>query len=350
LTQPSPAFDPPASADTIAQLRALARAQNDLLTSNGALAASREATAFLESILNATKDCVIVLALDGTLAFMNAGGQAIMEIDDFALVEGSPWPTLWEDEFNQASLDAMKAARDGQIGHFIGRAQTTRNVPRWWDVTVSPVFGAAGVPEMLLSISRDITVAKTLELQQQLLANELSHRIKNILTIAQAIAMQSFRHGDPRQLSAFAARLAALGDAQALLIQTAWQSAAIGDVVEKALAAHCQAGRCTIGGPALQLSGQRALALALALHELGTNATKYGALSNEVGRVSVQWEIGDGRLRLCWRETDGPPVGAPGPAGFGTRLVTRNLAAEFKGVVDLQLCPPGLVVTLTAPS
>src|SRR4051812_16506771 len=93
-------MSPPASsAFTLSQLSALARAQNDLLTSDSALAASREATAFLEGILNATKDCVIVLALDGTLAFMNAGGQAIMEIDDFAMVEGSPWPALWEEEY-----------------------------------------------------------------------------------------------------------------------------------------------------------------------------------------------------------------------------------------------------------
>ncbi|HMI19661.1 MAG TPA: HWE histidine kinase domain-containing protein [Sphingomonas sp.] len=334
---------------TLSQLSALARAQNDLLTSDSALAASREATAFLESILNATKDCVIVLALDGTLAFMNSGGQAIMEIDDFAMVEGSPWPALWEEEYEASSLAAMTAARAGQIGHFTGRAQTTKNVPRWWDVTVSPIFDEDGEPAMLLSISRDITIAKSLELQQELLAGELSHRVKNILTVVQAIAMQSFRGVDPHQLNAYAARIAALASAQALLIQTAWQSAPIHDVIVKALAPHCSAERCVISGPALELNGQRALALALAVHELATNAVKYGALSNATGRIHVQWEIAGGELRLSWRESGGPVVGTPGPPGFGTRIVSRNLAAEFKGAVDLQLWPSGLVVTLTAP-
>jgi len=343
-------MSPPASsAFTLSQLSALARAQNDLLTSDSALAASREATAFLESILNATKDCVIVLALDGTLAFMNSGGQAIMEIDDFAMVEGSPWPALWEEEYEASSLAAMTAARAGQIGHFTGRAQTTKNVPRWWDVTVSPIFDEHGEPAMLLSISRDITIAKSLELQQELLAGELSHRVKNILTVVQAIAMQSFRGVDPHQLNAYAARIAALASAQALLIQTAWQSAPIHDVIEKALAPHCAAERHDLSGPALELNGQRALALALAVHELATNAVKYGALSNTTGRIGVAWDIVEDKLRLCWREAGGPIVGAPGPAGFGTRIVSRNLAAEFKGAVDVQLNPSGLVVILTAP-
>jgi PAS domain S-box-containing protein len=336
-------------AHALAQLTVLARAQTDLVTSNGALAESREATAFLESVLNATKDCVIVLTLDGTLAFMNSGGQAIMEIDDFALVEGSPWPTLWEEEYEASSLAAMTAARGGQIGHFIGRAQTTRQVPRWWDVTVSPIFGDDGKPEMLLSISRDITEEKSLELQQELLTGELSHRVKNILTIVHAIAIQTFRGGDPTLMSAFVARLAALADAQTLLIQTAWQSASLADVVRKAMEPHCPEGRCTITGPEFVLSSKRALALALAIHELATNAVKYGALSNALGHVEVEWGLGASALHLCWREVGGPPVGSAGPTGFGTRIVTRNLAAEFKGVVDLQLSPPGLVLTLTAP-
>ena len=329
---------------------ALATARSELLTSNSALAISLESTTFLESILNATNDCIIVLALDGTLAFMNAGGLAIMEIDDFSLVEGSPWPTLWDKEFNEASLAAMATARAGKIGHFVGRAQTTKQMPRWWDVTVSPILNAEGRTTMLLSISRDITIAKSLELQREILAGELSHRVKNVLAIVQAIAMQTFRGGDPRHLSAFSARLAALGGAQALLIQTAWQSASIGEVILKALAPHDPGDRCALHGPALDLDSKRALALALAIHELATNAVKYGALSTDAGKVAVNWSVHDGQLWLKWIESGGPPVIAAGPAGFGTRLVTRNLASEFDGVVEMQLLAAGVVLTLTAPA
>jgi PAS domain S-box-containing protein len=329
---------------------ALASARSDLLTSNSALAVSLEATAFLRGILDATKDCVIVLALDGTLAFMNAGGQAIMEIDDFSMVEGSPWPALWEEAYNEASLEAMAAARAGRTGHFIGKAQTTKQVSRWWDVTVSPILDSDGNATMLLSISRDITAAKSLEIQRELLAGELSHRVKNVLAVVQAIAMQSFRGGDPQQLGAFAARLAALAAAQALLIQTAWQSAPIDEVIRKAIAPHCPTNRCTYGGPLLDLDSKRALALALAIHELATNAVKYGALSSDQGRVDVSWIVDRGQLQLTWTESGGPPVAQAGPAGFGTRLVTRNLASEFHGKVDMQLLAQGLVLTLTAPA
>jgi two-component sensor histidine kinase len=162
--------------------------------------------------------------------------------------------------------------------------------------------------------------------------------------------MQSFRGGDPKQLTAFTARLATLAEAQALLIQTAWQSAAIGEVIRKALAPHCGDDRCTYDGPPLDLDSKRALALALAIHELATNAVKYGALSNEDGRVTVAWTVEQGSLRLIWTERNGPTVVDPGPAGFGTRLVTRNLASEFHGKVDMQLPATGLVLTLTAPA
>lgn len=321
----------------------------ELLTSNLALARSLEATAFLEGVLNASRDCIMVLSLDGDVLFINAGGELALEIDDVTLLHGRPWLSLWGIDHDEAARAALETACAGQTGHFTGHGETTRQTQKWWDVTVTPIFGKDGKPASLLSISRDISTARSLELERELLANELSHRVKNLLTVVQAIVQQSFRGCDPKQLGAFTSRLAALATAQDLLIQNVWQSASIRNVVEKALAPHAPEGRCTFAGADHHVDGKRALALTLALHELATNAVKYGALSNGVGRVRVEWSVTDGTLSLCWTESGGPTIEKPGPPGFGTRIVTRNLAAEFGGTVDVQHKPAGIVLILTAP-
>lgn len=319
-----------------------------LVTSNLALARSLEATAFLEGVLNGSRDCIIVVSLEGDVLFINSGGQLVLEVDDVAQLHGRSWLSLWGDDHAEAALAALNIARAGFTGHFTGHGETTKQTQKWWDVTITPIFGKDGAPASLLSISRDISAARLLELERELLANELNHRVKNVLAVVQAIAVQSFRGGDARQIDAFTARLAALGTAQDLLIQTVWRSASIREVVGRALAPHCQESRCTIRGGDHELDGKRALALALALHELATNAIKYGALSNDTGLISVDWSISETELRFCWSESGGPVVAEPGPSGFGTRIVTRNLAAEFEGEVDLQHKPAGVVLTLTA--
>jgi PAS domain S-box-containing protein len=339
--------DHPAATDAVMRST---RSEAALVTSNLALARSLEATAFLEGVLNGSRDCIIVLSLEGDVVFINAGGQIVLEVDDVAQLHGRSWLSLWGDDHLDAARAALETARVGKTGHFTGHGETTKQTQKWWDVTVTPIFGADGNPASLLSISRDISAARLLELERELLSNELNHRVKNILAVVQAIAVQSFRGGDPQRIAAFTSRLAALGASQDLLIQTVWQSALVRDVVEKALAPHSPGERCTITGGEHALNGKRVLALALALHELATNAVKYGALSNDVGRVLIEWRVTDGELHIRWSETDGPSVGLPGPPGFGTRIVTRNLAAEFKGTVDMQHNPAGLVLTLIAPA
>ncbi|WP_404712869.1 sensor histidine kinase [Sphingomonas sp. MMS24-J13] len=327
----------------------LTRSELELVTSNLALARSLEATTFLEGVLNGSRDCIMVLSLEGDVLFINAGGQLVLEVDDVMLLHGRPWLSLWGIDHEDAARAALETARAGQTGHFTGHGETTKQTQKWWDVTITPIFGKDGKPASLLSISRDISAARLLELERELLANELSHRVKNVLAVVQAIALQSFRGCDPKQLGAFTSRLAALGTAQDLLIQTVWQSASIRTVVEKALAPHAPDGRCTFAGADHDIDGKRALALALALHEMATNAVKYGALSNDVGQVRIEWSVTDGTLSLCWTESNGPKVEKPGAPGFGTRIVTRNLAAEFGGAVDMQHKPAGIVLTLTAP-
>ncbi|MGN6279325.1 MAG: PAS domain-containing protein [Sphingomonas sp.] len=202
-----------------------------------------------------------------------------------------------------------------------------------------------------VGVSFDITQRKQWERRQRLLINELNHRVKNTLAIIQSIAHQSFRAGvDPLVARAgFESRLAALSAAHNLLTEQNWEAASLRQVVADALAATPRQERFAIDGPDLWLAPKTAVSLAMALHELSTNALKYGALSNEAGRVSIRWATEQGRLRLEWRESDGPPVIAPTRRGFGSRMIERGLAAELSGTVTIDFAPDGLICTVDAP-
>jgi two-component sensor histidine kinase len=186
--------------------------------------------------------------------------------------------------------------------------------------------------------------------RRDLTTRELSHRIGNLLAVVQAIARNTFRHADPASLEDFTARLHALAAAQKLLIDTETRAALIGEVISDALAPHCADGnRATISGPDIPLDGRRAHALTLALHELATNAAKYGALSVDEGGVEVVWTKTDDRLELLWREHGGPPVVPPRRSSFGSLLITRNLGVAFSGESTLAFEEGGVECRLKAP-
>ena len=187
--------------------------------------------------------------------------------------------------------------------------------------------------------------------RRELVTQELKHRIGNVLAVVQAVARQTFREADAASVDDFSARMLALGAAQKVLIDSETRAAMIANVVSDALAPHCIDGqRATISGPELALGGRRAHALTLALHELATNAAKYGALSVEDGWIEVVWTTIDGAFDLLWREHGGPLVAVPTRRGFGSRLITRNLAIAFGGEVELDFKPAGVECRLRAPA
>ena len=187
--------------------------------------------------------------------------------------------------------------------------------------------------------------------RQQLLLGELNHRVKNTIAIVQSLTHQSFHSvADPADgMRRFEGRLQALAAAHNLLTSTEWDSALIADVARSALAPFCSSERCEIEGPQVQVSPQTAVGLALALHELATNAAKYGSLSISEGRVSVRWTVENEMLRLTWTERGGPPVTRPERRGFGTRMIERTLASDFGGQVELDFAPEGVTCTVVAP-
>ena len=191
------------------------------------------------------------------------------------------------------------------------------------------------------------------EQHRDLLARELDHRIKNLLATVQALARQSFKeaHVAEAALQAFYGRLAVMADAHKLLTARHAESAGIEAVVQTAIGpfAGKDQARFTLAGPELELHAKAALSLAMALHELCTNAAKYGALRDEAGQVAIGWALTEGnQIVITWRESGGPAVTAPTGKGFGSRMIERALAADLGATVSFDYAVEGLVVTIIA--
>ena len=246
---------------------------------------------------------------------------------------------------------------------------------RWFLVRAAPVRGADGRVERWVGTCIDVDPRRRAEERQSLLVNELNHRVKNSLAVALALADQTRRacvaadHPPERFHADFQTRLVALAAAHDLLTREHWEGAPLAKLVQTALAPHAGAAgadappvpRVSAAGPPVRLAPETAVALAMAMHELATNAAKHGALSVPAGRVEVVWRVepsidaagAAGRtLALEWSEHGGPPVpGQPARRGFGSRLIERGLPVQLGrgGSVVLEFAPEGVRCRIRAP-
>lgn len=211
----------------------------------------------------------------------------------------------------------------------------------------APLRSEAGELQGAVAAAADVTERHRHEDHLQLLVNELNHRVKNTLAIVQSIASLTLKDIDPAVRAAFEERLLTLSAAHSLLTDESWDGAHLAAVARASLRAG--RGRISFVGEDLRLRPKSAVALAMALHELGINALKYGALSVEQGSVVVRWSTGDGRFRLHWEERGGPPVLPPVRRGFGSRMIERGLAAELRGEARIEWRSEGVVCTIDAP-
>ena len=227
-------------------------------------------------------------------------------------------------------------------------------VERWLATKGKVFFDADDTPRRIVGALVNITERKRAELHLRLLVNELNHRVKNSLATIQAIAAQSFNgaHALDEAREAFSNRIVALSEAHDLLTRENWEGAELHDVTARLAVLHGGDARFDLSGPAIRLSPRTALSLSMALHELATNALKYGALSTPEGKVRIAWglapETGAARLDLTWTERGGPPVSAPTRRGFGSRLIERGLAAELSGSAAIDFHPDGVVCRIRA--
>lgn len=214
---------------------------------------------------------------------------------------------------------------------------------------------AASIDEYLDSLAAASAARHAADDRRMLLLREMNHRIKNILAAVQAIANQTFRdRATPDSLRAFGSRLAAMAAAHDLLVSENWESADLHETIAATLRPFGtdQRSRFSIDGPPVQITARAALSLAMALHELCTNAAKYGALVGTGGHVEIRWKLEPGeagpRFVLTWTEHGGPPVTAPTRRGFGTRMIEAALASDLAGTAELDYRDEGLVFRLDA--
>ena len=219
------------------------------------------------------------------------------------------------------------------------------------------IHSADGSPAGMIGVFQDISERKGFEQHLKLLINELNHRVKNTLATVQSMAGLTLRTSPTLEEAGarFDARLIALAGAHDVLTRENWEGADLQEIVGKAIAPYRskEHDRFFVEGPDIALTPRFALALAMALHELGTNAAKYGALSESKGRVDIVWAVAGqkGARVLCldWREHDGPKVSRPTRRGFGSRLIEQSVAQDLGGRVDIDYAEDGVVCTIRAP-
>lgn len=229
--------------------------------------------------------------------------------------------------------------------------------PRWYDLHIESLRDIGGATIGLTGAAVDVTERKENERHLRLLMRELTHRSKNLLAVIQAMARQTARHAGTTDdfVDQFSARLQALARSHDLLVQESWHGASLNDMVRSQLGHHLDrdSSQVSVTGPDILLRPEAAQNLGLALHELSTNAAKFGALSVPGGHVAIAWarrsdEKGGG-IRLEWKETGGPPVRKPEGRGFGSLVIERNLSRALDGEVSLEFAPTGLICRVTVP-
>lgn len=230
------------------------------------------------------------------------------------------------------------------------RIKTPSGQLRWIEVRAQTRFAADGTPISMAGVSQDISDRKEAESHRDLLTKEMAHRVKNTLATVQSIVAQSLRQGDADRslITSISQRLQALAGAHDVLTSRGWEEARLVDIISTATAPFDNnvTNRIHFGGDDVVLSSRAATAIALAMHELSTNAVKYGALSNDTGVVTINWSVEDGQLELVWKEAGGPTVKEPTRRGFGSSMIERALAASVHGTAEITYLAGGVVFVI----
>jgi PAS domain S-box-containing protein len=333
---------------TLAAVRDVAEARAKLAIE----AARHESDERYRLILESTTDyAIMAIDLLGRVTIWNSGAQRMLgwSVDEAV---GKPMPGLLPTE-DEGAADSESALLRKHGRAELERWQARKDGSQFWvNALTMPLLGSDGDVIGFLRILQDRTERRQADLNQHTLINELNHRVKNTLSTVQSIVTLTLRDAASalHAREALEDRLMALSRAHDVLTRESWEGAELSEIVAQAVAPYqtSDAPRIRIDGEPVRLSPRLALAIAMALQELTTNAVKYGALSDVDGKLDITWTIVGLDLRLVWRERDGPPVTPPKRRGFGSRLIERSLAADFKGGSEIEFAPTGVVCVINA--
>ena len=330
----------------------MARIDTDELPASEALPdiASEVATSeTLAAVLDQSLDCIKLIGPDGTVQYMNGNGLCAMEIDDYGAVGGRAWEDLWPEDTRGIVLDALERAREGENVRFDAFCPTAKGTPRWWDVSVSRVRGPSGALIGYLSVSRDVTQARTAWEVAEIATAEMRHRLKNSYAMISGL-LSALARGVPAReefVAEVRERLAALGVAQTLFVSREHAPCALPELLPALLEpfSHSDCPVTVAGLPEVDVDQGQADALALVFGELAVNSTKHGALSG-AGSIVVSASADDQWLEIGWQERSARVVSAhERPGGQGLRLIERILAARGGGI-EFDWQPAGLDATI----
>jgi PAS domain S-box-containing protein len=336
-------------------LDVLARQAADLIERNQtetALRESREQFRWLASIVECSDDAIVSKNLDGIIQSWNRGAERLFGYLAEEVI-GKPVTILMPPERQPEEHVILKRIRRGdRIEHY-------ETVRRHKDgslidvsLTVSPVRDAEGKVVGASKIAHDITERKRSEAQISVLSREAEHRAKNLLANVKAMVRLSQSDTPDGLREAIEGRIEALANVHSLFAHSRWTGAELGSLVKQELSPYSRGGerRTRIDGPTLILPPDAAQAIAVALHELATNAVKYGALSEATGQIHVEWSrAAGGQLVLRWTEAGGPPVKPPTRKGFGSNVMDAMIRGHLKGDVRLDWHAKGLACEIVLP-
>jgi PAS domain S-box-containing protein len=251
------------------------------------------------------------------------------------------------DEAHERLRAIITARPEAQRSEMTVRTKDGRE--RQWSFVNSCLGTQSDGRRLFVCMAQDVTERKAHEEQVNLLMREVTHRAKNMLSLVHAIARQTAARAPEDFIERFTERIQALAANQDLLVRNDWRGVDVADLVRAQLAhfADLVGARIVVRGPALRLNAAAAQAIGLALHELATNAGKYGALSTDGGRVDVRWRLKNGFFTMGWTERDGPPVSPPERPGFGSTVITAMAERTVGGKVHLEYAPAGVTWRLT---
>ena len=309
----------------------------------------------LQTVLDTALDPVVVMDTDGMVIGWNSHAERLFG-----------WS--WEEARDQRLSDMIiphqhRGAHEKGLAHYLATGdgpvldkrievpalhREGSEIPVELSITATEQFG----DKLFIGFIRDISEHKAEAERQQRILQESEHRVKNMLTVVQAIALQTAANSPDMAsfTTSFSGRLENLARAHQLLVGQVWQDVAISALADRVLGAEVTAGRARFGGPELLLKAGQVLGLSMILHELYTNAIKYGALCRDEGQIEVDWDSDGATINLVWREL-GTPCETPDvpSSGFGQRMIAMSVRSDLNGTIERDWRPDGLTATLTFP-